>query len=158
MFAGCPKTGQVVLLCEMLRQFGVCDRAPPALTTSSKRTATLRRRPPRPCPRLPPWPRCRRASVCAPSAAWTSWTDTCSRLEPRWITSTARCYFVVLNSITFPDRRNVTDLFKLSVFQVNNLCWHVRCLFCSICKTSLGRHVSCYIKDKQVYCKLDYFR
>lgn len=57
-----------------------------------------------------------------------------------------------------PDRRNVTDLFKLSVFQVNNLCWHVRCLFCSICKTSLGRHVSCYIKDKQVYCKLDYFR
>ncbi|XP_056149853.1 LIM/homeobox protein Lhx8-like, partial [Lampris incognitus] len=65
-------------------------------------------------------------------------------------------------NVSLPDRvlcancgLEIVDRYLL---KVNNLCWHVRCLSCNACQASLGRHVSCYIKDKQVFCKLDYFR
>ncbi|KAJ3605338.1 hypothetical protein NHX12_027385 [Muraenolepis orangiensis] len=43
------------------------------------------------------------------------------------------------------------------LLKVNNLIWHVRCLQCCVCRTSLRRHNSCYIKDTQIFCKMDYF-
>uniref|UniRef100_A0A3Q2YSM5 LIM homeobox 6 n=1 Tax=Hippocampus comes TaxID=109280 RepID=A0A3Q2YSM5_HIPCM len=44
------------------------------------------------------------------------------------------------------------------LLKVNELHWHLGCLECSVCRTSLHQQSSCYVKNKQVYCKLDYFR
>ncbi|XP_010874468.1 LIM/homeobox protein Lhx6 isoform X3 [Esox lucius] len=43
------------------------------------------------------------------------------------------------------------------LLKVNNLNWHVGCLECSVCRTSLRQHSSCFIKNKEIFCKLDYF-
>ncbi|XP_069795514.1 LIM/homeobox protein Lhx8a isoform X3 [Narcine bancroftii] len=44
------------------------------------------------------------------------------------------------------------------LLKVNELCWHVQCLACCVCRASLGSHSSCYIKDQEIFCRLDYFR
>ncbi|XP_061622850.1 LIM/homeobox protein Lhx6 [Phyllopteryx taeniolatus] len=43
------------------------------------------------------------------------------------------------------------------LLKVNEHHWHLGCLECSVCRTSLRQQSSCYVKNKQVYCKLDYF-
>ncbi|KAG7251775.1 hypothetical protein CRUP_031632, partial [Coryphaenoides rupestris] len=41
--------------------------------------------------------------------------------------------------------------------EVNELSWHAGCLQCSVCRASLRQHSSCYIKNQEIFCKLDYF-
>ncbi|XP_056143010.1 LIM/homeobox protein Lhx6 isoform X2 [Lampris incognitus] len=49
------------------------------------------------------------------------------------------------------------DIHDRYLLKVNNLTWHVGCLECSVCRASLRQHNSCYVKNKEIYCKLDYF-
>ncbi|XP_038156010.1 LIM/homeobox protein Lhx6 isoform X2 [Cyprinodon tularosa] len=44
------------------------------------------------------------------------------------------------------------------LLKVNNLNWHLGCLECSVCRASLRQQNSCYVKNKEIFCKLDYFR
>ncbi|XP_021461265.2 LIM/homeobox protein Lhx6 isoform X1 [Oncorhynchus mykiss] len=50
-----------------------------------------------------------------------------------------------------------TEIQDRYLLKVNNLNWHVGCLECSVCRVSLRQHNSCYIKNKEIFCKLDYF-
>ncbi|KAJ7993996.1 hypothetical protein DPEC_G00261370 [Dallia pectoralis] len=50
-----------------------------------------------------------------------------------------------------------TEIQDRYLLKVNNLNWHVGCLECSVCRASLRQHSSCFIKNKEVFCKLDYF-
>ncbi|XP_077457139.1 LIM/homeobox protein Lhx6-like isoform X2 [Stigmatopora argus] len=50
------------------------------------------------------------------------------------------------------------DIHDRYLLEVNEHHWHLGCLECSVCRTSLRRQSTCYVKNKQVYCKLDYFR
>ncbi|XP_065829339.1 LIM/homeobox protein Awh-like [Oscarella lobularis] len=36
--------------------------------------------------------------------------------------------------------------------------WHEKCLACSACRAPLGLHRTCYARNDEIYCKLDYAR
>lgn len=42
------------------------------------------------------------------------------------------------------------------ILQVAGRSWHAHCLRCSICHALLDSHTSCFIKEDNVFCKLDY--
>ncbi|KAI4900212.1 hypothetical protein NFI96_011920, partial [Prochilodus magdalenae] len=55
--------------------------------------------------------------------------------------------------------QEIQDRFLLkmkAVFQVNGSTWHMKCLECSVCRTSLHQHSSCYIRNQEIFCKMDY--
>ena len=51
--------------------------------------------------------------------------------------------------------RVITDRFFL---QAVDRKWHVTCLTCSVCMTSLDTTSTCYAREGAVYCKEDYYR
>lgn len=47
----------------------------------------------------------------------------------------------------------ITDRF---ILQVAGRSWHAHCLRCIVCHSLLDGHASCFLRDDQLYCKLDY--
>ncbi|KAL3870697.1 hypothetical protein ACJMK2_038741 [Sinanodonta woodiana] len=44
------------------------------------------------------------------------------------------------------------------LLRVDEQSWHLQCLRCCICDSSLEDHKTCYNKEGNFYCKLDYYR
>ncbi|KAL4609368.1 hypothetical protein GN956_G23509 [Arapaima gigas] len=58
---------------------------------------------------------------------------------------------VLLGSVCEGCRRPISDRFLL---RVNESSWHEECLQCAACRQPLS--TSCYLRDRKLYCKLDY--
>lgn len=42
------------------------------------------------------------------------------------------------------------------VLEVGGCTWHASCLRCCVCLTPLDSQPSCYLRDRQIYCRADY--
>ena len=59
------------------------------------------------------------------------------------------------NDVCFGCGLNITDRF---ILRVSDQSWHVDCLRCCVCQTTLERQTTCFIKEDHIYCRLDYAR
>ncbi|XP_046328336.1 LIM/homeobox protein Awh-like [Haliotis cracherodii] len=44
------------------------------------------------------------------------------------------------------------------LLRVSGRSWHVQCLRCCVCQTQLERQSTCFIKEDNIYCRVDYTR
>ncbi len=42
--------------------------------------------------------------------------------------------------------------------RVNQTSWHEECLKCNICNVNLEKEETCFVKKKQILCKIDYYK
>uniref|UniRef100_A0A8C1PVS5 Si:ch211-236k19.2 n=1 Tax=Cyprinus carpio TaxID=7962 RepID=A0A8C1PVS5_CYPCA len=59
-------------------------------------------------------------------------------------------------SSLFICARCATEIVDPQVLKVNGLMWHLKCLQCSVCGESLSQHYSCFIRNKEIFCRTDY--
>ncbi|WAR30336.1 AWH-like protein [Mya arenaria] len=57
--------------------------------------------------------------------------------------------------ICFGCGLHIADRFLL---KVNDQSWHVQCLRCCVCQTALDRQNTCFMREDNIYCRLDYAR
>ncbi|KAH3799373.1 hypothetical protein DPMN_153017 [Dreissena polymorpha] len=50
---------------------------------------------------------------------------------------------------------HIADRFLL---KVNDQSWHVQCLRCCVCHVALDRQNTCFMREDNIYCRLDYAR
>uniref|UniRef100_A0A8B9HC14 Uncharacterized protein n=1 Tax=Astyanax mexicanus TaxID=7994 RepID=A0A8B9HC14_ASTMX len=62
------------------------------------------------------------------------------------------------NSSRSSNRSSSINSSKIKNNFVNDLWWHIDCLECSVCRTSLHQHSSCFIRNQEIFCKMDYHR
>ncbi|XP_066512554.1 LIM/homeobox protein Lhx6-like [Hoplias malabaricus] len=75
-------------------------------------------------------------------------TDESLKSEPSLVSS--------LNAHSQTCARCTQEIHDRYLLKVNDLHWHLKCLECSVCRTSLHQHSSCYIRNQEIFCKLDY--
>ncbi|XP_048045336.1 LIM/homeobox protein Lhx6 isoform X2 [Megalobrama amblycephala] len=79
----------------------------------------------------------------------------CPSLREKRPVLTSRCSSL---SSSFICARCGTEIVDRQVLKVNGLTWHLKCLQCSVCAVSLGHHNSCFIRNKEIFCRTDYNR